>query len=203
MDRVEGAAFLVDAQGTILTWNKSVERLLGFRASSVLGRSAYEALVGFGVTYCQAGCAQEPPRHGSAISPHTVKLRRADGKEAWYSCSVTVFGGRGPGRPLSLHQLFVGREPTLVATPAPVAAKPSTAPNPLHRLTRRERQILEALARGERSADVAHELGISPATVRNHVQNMLSKLGVSSRLEAVVLALERGARPATNTGCSH
>jgi DNA-binding NarL/FixJ family response regulator len=41
-----------------------------------------------------------------------------------------------------------------------------------------------------RDVEIARALDISPATVRNHTQNILSKLGVHSKLEAVVLALK-------------
>jgi DNA-binding NarL/FixJ family response regulator len=58
-------------------------------------------------------------------------------------------------------------------------------------LTAREREVLSLLAAGTSTKDVATELFISPATVRNHIHNILAKLGVQSRLEAVVLALKQ------------
>ena len=59
-------------------------------------------------------------------------------------------------------------------------------------LTPRELEVLRLMARGERTEAVAQRLVISPTTVRNHVQHILGKLGVSSRLEAVALAFRRG-----------
>lgn len=59
-------------------------------------------------------------------------------------------------------------------------------------LTAREREVLQALARGERSKEIAHRLGISLRTVGSHITNIYSKLGVDSRAEAVVAAIERG-----------
>ena len=52
-------------------------------------------------------------------------------------------------------------------------------------LTEEEKRVLELLARGRTSKEMAAELAISPDTVRGHVQNILAKLGVHSRLEAV------------------
>lgn len=69
--------------------------------------------------------------------------------------------------------------------------------NPLDRLTPRERQVLRALMVGSRSAAIAEALGISPHTVRTHVQNTFAKLAVSTRLEAASLAREAGLRPLT------
>jgi DNA-binding CsgD family transcriptional regulator len=51
-------------------------------------------------------------------------------------------------------------------------------------LTRREREILGLLAQGADNEAMADELFISPQTARTHVQNVLAKLGVHSRLEA-------------------
>ncbi len=60
----------------------------------------------------------------------------------------------------------------------------------LEQLTPRELQVLELLARGADTETIATELVISEATVRNHIQHILQKLGVHSRLEAVAYAHE-------------
>jgi len=57
-------------------------------------------------------------------------------------------------------------------------------------LTERERQILEHLARGESNKTIARALGISHDTVKLHVRHILSKLNLSSRVEAAVFAVE-------------
>ena len=63
----------------------------------------------------------------------------------------------------------------------------------LNRLTEREREVLTALADGLSDKDIAERLGVSPKTARGHVVNVLGKLGVDSRLQAVVLAVRLGA----------
>jgi DNA-binding NarL/FixJ family response regulator len=55
-------------------------------------------------------------------------------------------------------------------------------------LTRRELEILRLIATGVNTKVAAERLHVSPATVRNHVQNILGKLGAHSRLEAVAYA---------------
>jgi DNA-binding NarL/FixJ family response regulator len=65
---------------------------------------------------------------------------------------------------------------------------PKTAPL----LTVRERQILELLVQGKTGPQIARALTVSPATVRTHIGNLLSKMGVHSRLQAVAYALSRG-----------
>ena len=59
-------------------------------------------------------------------------------------------------------------------------------------LTERERQILQLLAEGKRNDDIAAELFISPQTVQTHVRNILGKLRVHSKLEAVAFAVKHG-----------
>jgi two-component system nitrate/nitrite response regulator NarL len=59
-------------------------------------------------------------------------------------------------------------------------------------LTQREREVIALLAEGANSAQIARRLSISPNTVRTHVQNVLSKLGVHSRLQAAAFAARHG-----------
>lgn len=59
-------------------------------------------------------------------------------------------------------------------------------------LTLREREVLARLVRGESTTAIAARMGIRPATARSHIQNVLAKLGVHSRLEAVALAARCG-----------
>jgi DNA-binding NarL/FixJ family response regulator len=58
-------------------------------------------------------------------------------------------------------------------------------------LTPREMEVLAALARGLSSSDICGELLITPNTLRTHVQNIMSKLHVHSKLEAVAVALRQ------------
>jgi DNA-binding NarL/FixJ family response regulator len=55
-------------------------------------------------------------------------------------------------------------------------------------LTRRELELLRLMTLGLNTAAAAERLHVSPATIRNHVQNIFGKLGVHSRLEAVAYA---------------
>lgn len=59
-------------------------------------------------------------------------------------------------------------------------------------LTRRETEVLDRIARGLRNAEIAEELHISSKTVRNHVSNVFSKLGVEHRAQAIVAARKAG-----------
>jgi DNA-binding NarL/FixJ family response regulator len=63
---------------------------------------------------------------------------------------------------------------------------------PAHELTAREREILELIAEGLTNSAIATRLFISVNTVRNHVQNVLSKLDAHSKLEALSVAIREG-----------
>jgi DNA-binding NarL/FixJ family response regulator len=62
----------------------------------------------------------------------------------------------------------------------------------LSRLTRRERQVLALMMQGADNAVIAQALTISPETARTHIQNILGKLGLHSRLEAVAFVTGNG-----------
>lgn len=80
------------------------------------------------------------------------------------------------------------REAMAARTGAVAAA---ASDDPLSRLTSREREILNCIVDGDSTATMAARLRISPSTARAHVQNLLMKLGVHTRLQAVAIATGR------------
>ena len=75
---------------------------------------------------------------------------------------------------------------------APREAGPAPAADPLEALSPREREILRLIARGDSNKGIARELDIAETTVKIHVQHILRKLGLSSRVQAAVYLTGRG-----------
>ena len=84
---------------------------------------------------------------------------------------------------------------TLLRRLGSTAAGPTKQPQALDRLTQQERVVLGCLADGLQTSEIVTRLGIRNSTVRSHIQAILSKLGVHSRLQAVALLNETD-RPA-------
>jgi two-component system, NarL family, nitrate/nitrite response regulator NarL len=70
-------------------------------------------------------------------------------------------------------------------------APPPPPPSELDKLTPREKDILDCLARGESNKLIARKLDLAESTVKIHVQNVLKKLKLSSRVQAAVFAVEQ------------
>jgi DNA-binding NarL/FixJ family response regulator len=72
-----------------------------------------------------------------------------------------------------------------------MVARDRTPDSPLSRLSARERQVLALLSKGWDNARIGQDLLISQHTVRTHIQNLLEKLGMHSKLEAATCAMQR------------
>ncbi len=90
----------------------------------------------------------------------------------------------------AIRAAYAGR-PTLApeAIKSLIEIEPAEA-SPGHDLTLREREVLALLVKGCTNPEIAARLSISTATAKAHVSNILSKLGVSGRAEAIALAIE-------------
>ena len=190
----------IDENGTIVLWNSAAAALLGRTEAEVLGRPCHVVLAGrnpSGSHLCMPGCAVQKscaqfraPRRFEIVIPHP------DGSDLWLD-AVTCVVPDERGRPIALHLLcesVAARHLKRIAAGMQRDRQPSPPPPsmPAVALTGRERDVLRLLSQGLRTTQIAEELQLAPATARNHIGNLLQKLGAHSRAEAVVLALQRG-----------
>jgi len=96
---------------------------------------------------------------------------------------LAVHGGQSV-----LNPSIAGKLLTEFATVAKQDAEAQHVTVPMPKLTEREMEVLKLVARGMNNRDIAKELFISEATVKNHVRNILEKLQIHSRMEAVMIA---------------
>lgn len=208
MSRLEGTAidqalaragdgvFVIGDEGRIILWNRAAERILGYPARDVLGRSCCEIFVGRddkGNRLCYQGChVMTLVRLGEPVQNFDMRTQTRTGQPLWINISIlTVPNGR-PNGSLLVH-LFrdITASKELLTLVHERLSAPPPAPAPAEAgggLTRREIEILGLLAAGAATKTMAEQLHVSPATIRNHVQNIFGKLGVHSRLEAVAQA---------------
>ena len=199
------AAFATDEEGRIVIWNRPAERLLGHSAERVLGKPCHEVLCGrdvFGNRFCDEDCAlQQMVHRHEAVRRFEMEIRRESGQLLRVGVAVIVVPGPKPSQYSIIHLLQPlpaerkGGDLVSLGSPPAAAAAAAVAtaafpPPPAHSsLSAREVEVLRLLADGASTSAVADRLFISVATVRNHIQNILRKLDVHSKLEAVSLAL--------------
>jgi DNA-binding NarL/FixJ family response regulator len=115
-----------------------------------------------------------------------LRTRTKGGAPIWINISrVTVPNGQADVTIHLFHDVTATRE-ILSLLRKRLAVPPAAESN--GGLTPRELEILRIIATGVSTKGAAEKLHVSPATVRNHVQNVLGKLGAHSRLAAVVYA---------------
>jgi NarL family two-component system response regulator LiaR len=96
----------------------------------------------------------------------------------------------------AIREAYAGRSTlSQEATRVLIEAARHRASQPDYGLTERETEVLALLGAGLSNADIAERLVVSVATVKFHVRNILSKLGVASRTEAVAQALQKNLIP--------
>lgn len=218
ISNTEDGVFAVDESQRIIHWNAGAERILGFPAEDILGRFCFDVMKGVdeqSKEVCYLGCPVIDCAKSSHPTPgREVKVKAKDGTARWLSMTHTFItagagttgSGNGNNRRLAavvhiFRDATEGMEAkqTLVRISREVSAYGASAsakePEIHHHddLTEREKQVVTMLAQGEGTSSIAKKLVISNATARNHIQNILVKLNVHTRLEAVALVLRNQA----------
>ncbi|WHZ24328.1 MAG: Transcriptional regulator, LuxR family [Nitrospira sp.] len=220
--RTADGAMLADEHGQVIFWNRTAERLLGFKACDVLGRPCHEVMRGetvSGHSFCSPSCTVAHQLGcGGAVRHFDIRTHTKAGKVMWLNVSSLPVPSRKPNRfrfvhlfrDISkqakarslideLHSVLSPKE-NLVAARLKLPSAPHYVSDALPELSAdlplstRERDVLRRLGSGQTTKAIADGLCISLATVRNHIQHILEKLGAHSRLEALAIAFHRNVR---------
>jgi PAS domain S-box-containing protein len=201
-ERTTDAAFSVDQEGKICSWNKAAERLFGYPASDAISATCRDLLDGLGPlgTPVWPALSSISERGGDSIPNFDMSVKTRSGRRIWINMSTVEFTNSRTGRCLLIHlahditdqkraEELVRRMLDLSKELLEVESTVRAAPIPS--LSDQERQVLKLFAEGKDSGDVAHRLGITAQTLRNHLHHINQKLRTHNRLEAVMNAIQR------------
>ena len=202
-------AFAVDAKGRIVLWNSAAEELLGFPAKAVIGRLCYDVVGGRDADchhFCSANCSVKTSvlvdQH---VQNYDLLTAHKDGHDVWVNVSI-IGVPDSKGARYTVHMLRNVTEQhrteqalnhilkrldghiTIPSHREPAAASTLSPSRPA--LSAREHEVLQRLAAGLGTKDIAKELQISHFTARNHVQSILAKIGVHSTSQAIAYAYQ-------------
>jgi DNA-binding CsgD family transcriptional regulator len=195
VDNIGTAVWITDPSGRLSFVNDDAERMLDCHAPDAYGRPCHEIVKGrdeLDRPFCASLCAiRSRVRAGKPVEP--TRMRLPHGKRSGRWVEILAIPCQRPGESGSylVHCVIDGERLhrledylTRVAT-RDAAHKIRSTP----RLTRREKEILDLLAKDLTLHAIACELNLSYTTVRNHVQHILRKLRVHSVHEAVAVHL--------------
>jgi PAS domain S-box-containing protein len=207
-------AFIVDADRRIIRWNKEAERILGYSEGDVLNHKCYQVISGRELpdkVFCGPSCKV----HSSVIkgeNPKSFDMRTQTSNGAPLWLNITVLSHLNIGKAFIAHifrdvtrektsslalERFLAELPLCGAksgdrTAALTAVKHAAFEKSAAALSAREVEVLTLLAEGFSTKLLAQRLNISHFTARNHIQNILVKLDLHSKAQAVSYAYKTG-----------
>jgi PAS domain S-box-containing protein len=187
LDHVDLAVIATDAEGVVTTWNARARALYGWSREEALGRHISELTV---------------PEESRGPAEEVIATLQAG--QSWQGAfrvrrkDASVFTAYIKNSPIIEDAKLVGMvgvsieiaDPDLAqAMRSLVTSSDGLGGRRTRTLSPREREVLGLLARGLTGEQIAERLVLSPETVRTHIRNAREKLGASTRVEAVTMAL--------------
>ena len=204
-------AFVVDSNLRIQMWNKAAEDILGFQQVEVEGQYCYQVLKGSDEDQqliCSAQCqVSKLAVESKPVSSYDILVCTNQGEKRWLNMSIITLNLQSNGSNKMIVHLFrdISQKKTeevffrqfmeTAQSYQNISIELQDAQGLQHtteKLTRRQKEVLTLLARGFGTQEIANHLFISQNTVRNHIQRILERLQVHSRLEAVTYGLKNG-----------
>jgi DNA-binding NarL/FixJ family response regulator len=148
-----------------------------------------------------------------SISNYDTRLWTRDGEICWLNMSIITLQSRQNGHDVMIVHMFrdisqkkddeimfnqILEKARYYQNNLAKIRKDKIPVEQVEKLTRRQREVLTHLARGYSTREIADNLSISLNTARNHIQLIIQKFHVHTRLEAVAFALKNGLLDYTN-----
>lgn len=190
LDQLGLAVIVTDADGLVTTWNVRCEELLGWTRDQAVGRPARELTVPIDRRLASSEVARRLERGEAWQGRFPLRCKDGSAVETFMKCSP-VFDPERRVVGMVAVAIETADEALADAVRAPaIDGQNSRAQGRRSRaLSPREREVLTFLARGLTGEQIAERLVLSPETVRTHIRNAREKLGASTRVEAVTMAL--------------
>jgi PAS domain S-box-containing protein len=200
MSRSVDGVFALDAGQIVTFWNQACENMTGISATNAVGRCCHEVMKGHdlkGKPLCKRDCPVSAlTKGGPPPSALPMRIEHTDGQKVQLKVSTLLVPSSSQGEWSIVHVMRHGRveQPGRLSqtTISPAEAEPTQCPHEIPAgaclLTDREREVLRLLAHGINCGAISEQLHLSPATVRNHIQRLMAKIDVHSRVEAVAYA---------------
>jgi DNA-binding CsgD family transcriptional regulator len=196
--------FAIDGEQRVIFWNQACEKMTGISAAEAVGDSCHAVLKGrdsHGRPLCRSNCPLcELSKGGPPPAQLPMRITHTDGKTLQFSVGTMLIPSARQNQWNVVHVMRRGREcgspgrrgceDRLNVAEFASSTQRQDAPCQIAAslLTSREREILRLLADGASVTPMSDQLHISVATVRNHIQRLMAKLDVHSRVEAVAYA---------------
>ena len=200
-DTLAGAApvaYALSVDETIVFWSRGAEQVLGYSAERVVGLR-YRELAGASVNFShlERSLAVQQVKQGLLPMRMRVEMQCASGDRRAFRLVPVVVSEVLGGQPMVVCLLHEwGAEGDADVNPEDEGNQERrygvVATGGRGNLSARQLQVLLLVGAGMTTRDIAAHLGVSLATVLNHVRNVRKKLGAKTKLEAVSIALNLG-----------
>ena len=211
LENTADGAFVVDSNLQIQMWNKAAQELLGFDKDDAEGRFCYKIIKGMDedqqlicCVHCQVS---KLAMKSESVSSYDMQACTNEGEKRWLNMSILTLnlGPNGDNKMIAhlfrditqkkTEQVFFRRFLETARRYQKISVDlddDNNSHHPVEKLTSRQKEVLSLLSRGLSTKEIANILYTSPNTVRNHIQRILDKLQVHSRLEAVAYGRKNG-----------
>ena len=208
--------FVVDSSQHVLRWNEGAERILGFNEADAVVHPCYQLVSGrirADKPWCRPDCrVQQCARKHTPMQNFDLLTRSKAGRDLWLN--ISIISPPDHGQPVSAHVIrdvtkekrageaieqflaalgvHAGFKDLQAGGSGPLLASQPAGVDLQKALSGREIEVLTLLAEGFSTGAVAQRLEISHYTARNHIQNILTKLDLHSKAQAVSYAYKKG-----------